>query len=35
MQRTYHFEGDEASLNIIAMEVLGVSVKEIKNAFEE
>ena len=34
-QQTYHFEGDEASLNKITLEVLGVSVEEIQEAFKE
>ena len=35
IQQTYHFEGEEALLNTIALTVLGVSVKEIKAAFKK
>ncbi|MCK5137710.1 MAG: hypothetical protein KAR19_18135 [Bacteroidales bacterium] len=33
LQRTYHFKGDESSLDKIAIEVLKVSLKEIEDAF--
>ena len=34
IQRTFHFEGEEAELNEIALKTLGVSVFELKDAFD-
>jgi hypothetical protein len=34
IQRTYHFEGKEAELNEIAINILGVSVFDLKEAFD-
>ena len=31
---TLHFSGDDAALDIIAIKLLGVSIKEIRNAFK-
>ncbi|NIJ51479.1 DUF6786 family protein [Dyadobacter arcticus] len=33
-QRTYHFEGDKASLNTIAKKVLGVDIDQIGEIFK-
>jgi hypothetical protein len=33
IQQTYHFEGEESALNEIAVQLLGVSLEEIENAF--
>ncbi len=34
-QRIYHFQGREKDLNALAISMLNVSIKEIKNAFEK
>lgn len=34
IHRTFHFEGNESKLNAIAMQVLGVSLKDINRAFK-
>ena len=33
IQTTFHFQGSEASLNVLSKELLGVSLKEIKSTF--
>ena len=33
VQTTFHFQGDEKSIDKIAREVLGVSLNDIKSAF--
>ena len=34
IQLTYHFEGDEPALNVLAMQVLGVTLEQIQKAFD-
>ena len=33
IQRTYHFEGSEKELDVLAKKLLGVSIEEIKKQF--
>jgi len=35
IQTTFHFEGDESQLDVVAQSILGVSLEEVKSAFNK